>query len=60
MIDDGYWITVATPFVVDEWPGVLTIRLPLHMTPGMQDDEVESALFSEYVRANGDEAFDAC
>lgn len=54
---DGYWITITTPFVIDEWAGTLTIRLPGHVSCSMQDDEVESALFSEYVRANGDEAF---
>lgn len=56
--DEGYTITISTAFVVDEWPGMLTMRLPLHMLPEMTDDEVESALFSEYVRVEGDAGFD--
>jgi hypothetical protein len=56
--DEGWTITIQTAFVVDEWPDMLAVRLPIHMHKDLTDDEAESALFSEYVRVNGDEAFD--
>ena len=59
MGEDGYIFSFSVPVVIDDsWSPMVTIRLPDHVAVELNVGEIESALFSEYVRVNGDAAFD--